>query len=81
MAKKYLVRDPEDMDRVYTKAVHGFDFVLEHGKVEEVNEDEMGLLKKASPFLAFEEMKEKEDMVFGVPKGKLGVLKKKGKNK
>jgi len=52
--KKYLVRDPENADRVYTEATHGFNFTLESTKVEEVDESTMKLLKKASPFLEFE---------------------------
>ena len=66
--KRYFVNDPENADRIYTEAVHGFNFTLEHDKTEEVSEAEMKLLKKASPFLTFTEVKkeaEKEDMVFG----------------
>ena len=52
--KRYRVIDPEDADRIYTVAVHGFDFSAKKGEVEEVDENLMKLLKKASPFLSFE---------------------------
>jgi len=65
---KYLVKDPEDQDRIYTVATHGFDFELHKGKTEEVNEAEMKLLKKVSPYLEFEKVKvSKEEKVFGRP--------------
>jgi hypothetical protein len=64
--KQYLVRDPEDADRIYTKEVHGFNFELKKGEVETVNEAEMKLLKAASPFLSFEEVTSAtEATVFG----------------
>lgn len=62
--KQYRVLDPEDADRVYTKAVHGFDFKAEKGKAEIVDEATMKLLKQASSFLEFEEVgKEKKTKV------------------
>ena len=69
MSKKYLVNDPEDADRIYTKAVHGFDFKLSKGKTEEVNAKELALLKAVSPFLTFTEIKKdkEEETVFGIP--------------
>lgn len=55
--KTYLVIDPDNADRVYTKEIHGFNLTLTSGKVEAVSAEMMELLKKASSFLKFEEVK------------------------
>ena len=65
MAKKLLVRDPENAERVFTTAVHGFDFHLAQGEVKEVNEAEMKLLKQKAPYLEFSSPDVKGVTVFG----------------
>lgn len=71
--KMYLVHDPENADRIYTRETHGFSFTMVKDKTEEVSEELKEKLEAISPFLVFTEKGEQAAPILGVKmKGRKG---------
>lgn len=54
--KKYIVYDPEGNERIFTRAVHGFDFRILPRERKEINKQEADYLREHYPYLVVEEL-------------------------